>query len=308
MQIDWQGNVLMPPFKVEGIGARKNGMPALSLNGSNALNLWFLSSANGRVYRAVVHKKTLKTIKVIETPLKGFPVSDSILNVTKRAENNFVSLPVQTSEGIRVAAYPINQFGQVSGKRWFLSTPLSSVCDTGRLNCKGGFGSNGRLGYWIDLNGTKTTELDLFVRPLGAMGIPVQEPVFIDSITSRFRIQSAFHGADATATLPGNKRFFVYVKAHPPGVAFEKPQKLMLQQLDAVTGEKIGVAIELYRDELLYPNVKIDPAGRFVLFSANFTEFGSGLDGLLYLSLDIEGRPSGRPKLLTTRSGGIDLL
>lgn len=300
MRIDSLGNILLPPVKVERFKIRTGGVTALSFNGSTALNLWFISSRHGQIYRAAIDKKTLKTIRFVQTALRGIPLSDPTLDVTNRDKNNFVSFPVQIGEGIRIAAYPINEFGRVIGKRWFLSPPLSSP------GCYGGVEANGRVSYWMDINPTKERQTDLFIRPLGAIGRPVNDPIFIDKIVSRFaRRASIFRAADATGILPGNRRFLVYVKSDPP-VAVEKPDRLLLQEIHAMTGKEIGEATILYRDEQIYGNVKIDPFGRFVLFAGAFRQFGQGL---VYLALDSNGKPSGNPKALSNlAAGGVDLL
>jgi hypothetical protein len=304
-QIDSLGNILLPPVKVEKFTIRTGGVTALSFNDIKALNLWFISSRNGRIYRAAIDKKTLKTVRFVQTALRGVPVGLPILDVTKRDKNNFISFAVQTTDGVRIAAYPINEFGQVIGKRWFLSPPRSSSCEGG-LRCRGGMAANGHLTYWTEINQTKERQTDLFIRPLGALGRPIKDPVFVDSILSRFaRGDSFFKAADATGILPGNKRFLVYIKADPP-VDVPKPERLLLQRIDATTGKKIGQATILYRDEQIFGNVKIDPFGRFVLITGSFGQSGPRLG---YLALDSNGKRSGNPKVLSNLAvGGIDLL
>jgi hypothetical protein len=308
MQIDSVGDVVLPLVQVRGINFRNNGTPTISYAGTNALNLWFLSSSNGQIFRVFLDKQTSKTIRVVQTQLKGLPFSFNNLNITNRPENNFLSLPIQVNERFRVKAYSVASNGKIGKESWFLSPVLSSNCNPQSFNCKGEVVANGQLVYWIDVNANNPGGVELFVRPLGARGKPIREPVFIDAINSPFFVQSRITYADSTELLPGNKRFLVYIRRHPVGFAFYKPYKLMLQKIDGRTGKKIGKAIELHRDESIPANVKIDPSGRFVLFSIGEGESGSGLNGLAYLAIDSNGRAIGRPQKISDRSGMIDIL
>jgi hypothetical protein len=291
MQIDSKGNIVLPPFKVSE-GATTHGTAqemALSANGDGALNVWFVKDG-GQVFRIAVDKQTLKTLSVTKTKMNTIPVGAKRLDVTHRAENNLVAINVNVDGGVRTAAYPVDIHGKVTGRSRLITPPVSSSCD----DCMGGLAGN-RFVYWTDYKSiTPHYVMDLFIRPLS----PGRSQVFVDRVTSRGSPRSHFGYADATQELPGGKSFLVYVKVQ---YADERPYRLFLQQIESSTGQKQGAPILLYRSDGI-GIVKIDPLGRFLLFTDEDSR-------LAYLSLDATGHPSGTLKvLLPFRSVLTDLL
>jgi hypothetical protein len=127
--------------------------------------------------------------------------------------------------------------------------------------------------------------IDLFIRPLNPLGIPIRDASFVDkTVPFASRDINLFSSADITEILPGGRRFVVYVKSH----TYSFGETLLLRKVDSATNIRLGEAIVLYRTEQIYGNVKIDPRGRFIIFG------GSG--DLSYLALDSEGHPSGNLK------------
>lgn len=289
MTIDALGNVVTPPFKVSNLGRFFRPLTALSLNGDNKLNFWFNA---GQISREVLDKKSLRSLKLVDTNLTEAIESDtSTLDVTNRRKNNFISFPIDTEEGMRGIAYPLDESGRIIGDGWFLSPPLSpELCGNDTNRCKGGTAANGRVAYWIEKNSNHPRRTDLFIQPLGPRGRPILEPIFIDRIISHTSQLSSILSADATTILSGKKRFLVYTKE-----IAERRDTVLLQHIDAVTGNKIGEAITLFRGDVA-GNLKIDPKGRFVLFSGADSQIGGGL---VYLALDAIGHASGSPKILT---------
>jgi hypothetical protein len=296
MQIDALGNVILPATKISELGpTRTSFRTALSFNGTKALNFWFDSSE--RICRYVIDQNTLRTLQFVKTNLSSTDVTE--LSVTHRVKDNFISFSVATNEGIRLAAYPMDSDGRITGPAWFLSPELSQTCRRLGILCRAGVAPNGRLAYWGDVNTTKPREDDLFVRPLGPLGQPILKAVKIDQIFSQTALVSTFDGADGTNVLPGNKRFVVYIKAPPPPDQGFPPNTLILQQVDALSGHEIADPIVLLRTIDVAGNVRIDPEGRFVIFGS-----------VAYLALDSTGHPSGKPRFLVKNNSaaGFDLL
>lgn len=306
MQIDALGNVIMAPTRVsEGSKTHPSHVTALSFNGTNALNFWFISSNNdGSIFRIVINKASLKSVRIIQTSLVGLGGRFSTINVSHRSLNNLISFPKQISESISVVAYPLDESGRVVGSKRFLSPSLlQPACEN--KDCTGGIVSNGRLSYWVTSDPVVIRRAELFIQPIGPGGHPIGDPVLADKIITQFisRGVSKFTAVDATDTLVANKKYLVYMQQPATPSEPERP-KLLLQQIDATTGKQLEKPIVLYREvEEFGGNTKIDPDGRFVLFVTDEPP------GLFYQALDVTGRPNGQPKnLYKARISGIDLL
>jgi len=303
MTIDVLGNIEVPPFRVSELGHyRVASITALSLNGFNALNFWYASTGhNGQIFRVVIDKQSLKSLKWVKTSLKGMlmgPGLFSPLDVTNQKQNNFISFPIATVDGMRVAAFSLDEFGKNTGKKWFITPSFSPECGTNTLRCKGGASSDSHFAYWIDFSTARRT--DLFVQPLGSLGRPILKPVLIDSLFSSGHTLNTITSADVTNTLKGNSRFVVYIKQPET-----RRGSLLLQKIDAYSGNKIGLSIALLK-ATFFKSVKVDPKGRFILFIVDDPVIGTGL---AYLALDAAGSASGRPKILTGLAlAGLDLL
>jgi len=305
MQIDSLGNIVLRPKRIsEGPKIHPGHVTALSLNGTNALNLWFMSNGkDGRISRIVVNKKSLETRNVIQTKLAGLGGNFSSLNVTHRAQNNMITFPMQTADGIKVVAYALDEQGKLKSESRLLSPGLlPPSCDS--HSYVGGAVSDGSLSYWVTTNPTIVRRSELFIQNLGTGGKPTAVPVLADKVFTQFlsRGSSKFTAVDATDSL-GTKKFLVYIQQPSNNSEPERP-KLLLQVIDAKTGAELSPPILIYRElEEFGGNAKVDPIGRFVLFITDEPP------GLFYQSLDSSGHPSGPPKqLLSMRIAGIDLL
>jgi hypothetical protein len=301
MQIDLFGTVLLPPMKIDQLGHVHLTHPtALSFNGPDRLNFWV---GPHPMSRFIINKTTLKTIRQVQTKLDRFD-ADSFLAVTHRKSDNFIAFDVPTDDGIRLAAYPLDSGGKVIGKSWFLSPPFSPVCET--FLCGGGVAPNGRVAFWADFDHKRASRNELFVRLLGSRGRPVGDPIFIEEVTTKVAFAPAhYNDADVSSVLPEGLRYVVYIRV--PHTEEERPDSLRLQKIDASTGAKIGDPIILTKD-LDLGDVKVDPKGRFVLFT-DHSDGGVLANGLYYLALDATGHPSGKPRpIVLGNLGFIDLL
>ena len=304
MQIDALGNIVLPPTKIiETPKTHPGYVTALSLNGKKALNLWFISARFPfKISRIVVDKQTLRMKRFVETSLRC-PDAFNSLTVTHRIDDNLISFPTETSDGIRVAVYPLNEFGHVQRPGWFLSPLLLPPACVN--NCHGGVLSR-RLGYWVTTNPTKSREADLYVQPLGPRGRPAGDPILLDRVLNHQSFGIAtFHSADTTNILSGDRRLVAFIKTR---VESEKGDELIVQSIDAKSANKIGKPIVLNRQEEFPGIAKIDPLGRFVLFFTTGDLDTPG--GLTYQALDATGHPSGSPKILATNTSedAMDLL
>jgi hypothetical protein len=301
MQIDALGNIVLPPIRIlESPKTPPGYVTALSLNGSKALNLWFISARSPfAISRIVVDKRTLRAIRFVKTNLRSVHYFSS-LTVTHRTDDNLISFPAQTRDGVRIIVYPLDKFGHVERPGWFLS-PL--LLPPGCQNCQGGIPGSGRLGFWVSSN-SRNGQNGLHMQPLGPRAQPNAETVRIAKISGS-TIVATFPAADITNRLPGDKKLVAYIKHFEEG---EQPETVIVRAVDAKTGGKIGSRIVLKRQSSIGGNIKIDPLGRFVLF---FTEpdFETP-NALTYQALDATGHRSGSPKILATNTSaqGMDLL
>ncbi len=102
-------------------------------------------------------------------------------------------------------------------------------------------------------------------------------------------------GGDISNVLTGGKIYLVYLLWKNGLVGF--PYQLILQALDAQTGQKIGEKVILKNARFGYRTVAIDPLGRFVIYAHQKQK----VHFLSFLALDATGRPSGTPKVLLSK-------
>ena len=296
MQIDALGNVVLPPQKISELGQKQfAGDQALSFNGNNALNLWF-NPLHAGISRYVLNVRTLETKALVQTNQQPVDTA-AFISATQRKDNNFISFAKLTNEGRRIAAFPVDVHGIITGHSWFLSPVLSPLCENITFRCRGGVSSNGRVAFWTDIHGTRTAEL--FIQILGNRGRPKGTPVLVDRIFSRTVIPVIYESADISDILDSNVRYVVYITAPPEDDG--RPQTIKLQKVDGVNGALIGSPITLFKASIIGQNLKVDRKGRFIVFTRA---------SINYLALDATGHASGAPRVIlpTFQIGGLDLL
>ena len=142
MRIDALGNILLPPTRIAEIGSfREADLTALSVRDSRTLNYWYISNSKEHtVFRLVIDKISLRTLKLVETKLDAdFSDNDSTLDVTNRIGTDFISFPRVTLNGLRLAAFPLDQLGRVVGQQTFLTPEISGeFCGQNPSRCKAG--------------------------------------------------------------------------------------------------------------------------------------------------------------------------
>lgn len=283
MQIDAGGKVIIPPFRIsEGSPVRQVSDLALSKNGESALNLWFMPYS-GSVGRIVIDKRSLRTLKIVQTNLKS--ERGSGISVSNRSDGNLVVFLKTTSNGkTYMVGYPIDKSGSVAGNFRFLSPALGCNHFHGRLDfCSGGIGPDGRIAHFTSFDRVSFEE-SLYLQPLEPSGQRVLQPVLL--AVSGTVNPSGIGGI--TARLAGNRRLILYSKSAGVG---DSPIT-RIQPVNATTATPNAEKIPMPGFSKL-----IDPRGRFVIL-ARVRVNQTNPSQLIFRALDSGGHVVGPSKLV----------
>lgn len=128
---------------------------------------------------------------------------------------------------------------------------------------------------------------------------------------------------DVSNPLAGGKRFVVYATRSLDTPDTSNGDNLVIQPIDAVTGDKVSAPRVLLTDNEMimtfFQGLAIDPNGRFVLFTRRplkstppgtddtlqGTLANPNRDSLFFLALDSNGNAVGNPKLLFSADQGV---
>lgn len=291
IQIDGLGNILRGPTRVirpSNFGGTGSCATAIAKNGAEKLNLWFPGKAAkvddpAPIYRAVINKNNLELLSVRQTKLQTSNTCEP-LQATQRRDNNFLTFQVEgdvSSGAGKLAAFGLRPNGLFDGESWQLFVEQTR---------SGGISADGKMAF-VCLKSSTSNQLVL--QPLGARGRPRGNAQLITGRGGAY--------IDITRPLSGERRFLVFLFSREYTVA-----RLVLQVVNAKTGEKIGNKIVLYTDETSdVSGSAIDPSGGFVIFSIR--------DSLVFQALDSTGHPSGNLKVLVPHRGrdnigGVNIL
>lgn len=241
--------------------------PAISRNGTDKINLWTFKK------REEIDKKTLAVVKTVNTKIFG-PNS-----VTDKLQKNFAVTAGSQEPTLRFAG--VSPTGTPNGATWKIDSGLR--CD--RFGCASGVvSSDGKMILWVEFS--LLSPGGIFIQPLLDTGRPngSHKIVSNDSVSN----------GTLSNVLPDGKIFLI----------LQESDELVLQIVDAQTGQEIGDKILLRHANFGFRPVGIDPLGHFVIYSYKNQQ---NVHFLSFQALDATGDPSGASKVLLRKVDAYDI-
>lgn len=336
------------PFGEDSIYGPNAGPVAMALSdkSSTQFYLW-MANTQGSLMRFIINKSTLtptttNPVFMIQGPKEDAEKAESghvdfrSLQASQHISNPFLAVNFgllitaqspTTSDGNdsisgRAYAFGLTSTGKLNGVSNRM-TPRTALGDkTITVSADGLMAVTNVEKHWEGWDPGFTVfndddlEEHIYAQPLNANHLPVGDPFVIGNSGPQVG------ATDVSNVLPGNKRWVVYNTRSTDDVDSSNNDNLVLQPIDATTGQKAGAAHVLFTDiEMVltvWQGIAIDPQGRFVLFTrrpTNSTPPGvddtmqgtltlSNRDSLYFLPLDANGNAAGPAKQLYSADAG----
>lgn len=308
--------------------------------------LMFLVTPQGSLFKYTIDKATLKptTLMPIAIAKRGFEPQNRdfrSLQATQHTSNRFLAMNYGTIGSESCSNNPTNVNFEVDcdnprGSTFAFGYNLTngtldgtsrSITPRTRHNDKYvGVSADGLMAITnVEIGQTDETfnNLDfdredrIYVQPLNSNRGTVGDPKVV-GITG-----PQVGPVDVSNPLSGGKRFVVYATRSTDDPDSSNGDNLVIQAIDAVTGDKLGGPHLLLEDaEMImtfFQGLAIDPDGRFVIFTQRplkstppgnddnlqGTIANPNRDSLYYVAIDSNGNKVGSPKLLFSSEQGF---